>query len=245
MPPPPPAHAPSVAPQQPPAAPSPPVPYLPPAQPQAPAPAVQQPQPPVQPAQPEAQPPAEPKRESRRDKRRARRAARSGGRKIDYLVGIPLGLIVGVGIVTAFVFLGSEGTIDAPRIDNPGQTGPVGATGAPAATGTTGPTAPATPTPPAVPTTLPVVTIIGGLPPDEAGGARIEGEVGEPVRFRVDADADYTIDVVDTRSGSPQTVFERLAPDGDVLSFTFDRAGQYSLFLAGSDINIGTLDITP
>jgi hypothetical protein len=32
------------------------------------------------------------------------------------VLGIVVGLILGVGVCAAFVFLGSEGTIDAPRI---------------------------------------------------------------------------------------------------------------------------------
>lgn len=37
---------------------------------------------------------------------------------IDRTVGILLGLVLGIGIVTAYVFLGSEETIDAPRIQD-------------------------------------------------------------------------------------------------------------------------------
>lgn len=40
------------------------------------------------------------------------------GRLTDRVLGILLGLVLGVGIVTAYVFLGSEDTIDAPRIQN-------------------------------------------------------------------------------------------------------------------------------
>lgn len=40
------------------------------------------------------------------------------GRRLDRVVGILLGLVLGVGIVTAYVFLGSEDTIDAPRIQS-------------------------------------------------------------------------------------------------------------------------------
>lgn len=37
-------------------------------------------------------------------------------RRVDLLVGILVGLVLGVAVVTAFVFLGSEGSIDAPSI---------------------------------------------------------------------------------------------------------------------------------
>ncbi len=37
-------------------------------------------------------------------------------RRIDLAIGIVLGLVLGIAIVSAFVFLGSEGSVDAPRI---------------------------------------------------------------------------------------------------------------------------------
>lgn len=37
-------------------------------------------------------------------------------RRVDLAIGIPVGLIVGIAILVAFLFFGSEGTIDAPRI---------------------------------------------------------------------------------------------------------------------------------
>jgi hypothetical protein len=39
-----------------------------------------------------------------------------GRRRIDLGIGIVLGLVLGIGVVSAFLFLGSEGSIDAPRI---------------------------------------------------------------------------------------------------------------------------------
>jgi hypothetical protein len=43
------------------------------------------------------------------------RAAR-GRRRLDRALGITLGVILGLGVLIVFIFLGSEGTIDAPRI---------------------------------------------------------------------------------------------------------------------------------
>lgn len=45
------------------------------------------------------------------------------GRNLDRVLGVVLGLILGVAIVTAFVFLGSEDTIDAPRIETTAPSG--------------------------------------------------------------------------------------------------------------------------
>lgn len=46
-------------------------------------------------------------------------------RRVDLLIGILVGLVLGVAVVSAFVFLGSEGSIDAPRISgvNTGKPG--------------------------------------------------------------------------------------------------------------------------
>jgi hypothetical protein len=37
-------------------------------------------------------------------------------RHLDLLIGILVGIALGLAVVSAFVFLGSEGSIDAPRI---------------------------------------------------------------------------------------------------------------------------------
>ena len=46
---------------------------------------------------------------------------RRRGRVLDRVIGIVLGLVLGIGIVTAYVFLGSEETIDAPRVQTEGR----------------------------------------------------------------------------------------------------------------------------
>ena len=47
-------------------------------------------------------------------------------RLLDRTLGIVLGLVLGIAVVAGFVFLGSEGTIDAPRISgvNTGKQAP-------------------------------------------------------------------------------------------------------------------------
>ena len=53
----------------------------------------------------------------------ARRAAapepgrRGRGGRIDWVVGIALGFVVGIAVVVVFVFFGSEETIDAPSVN--------------------------------------------------------------------------------------------------------------------------------
>src|SRR4051812_50057941 len=38
-------------------------------------------------------------------------------KRLDRVLGIGLGILIGIGIVIVFVFYGSEGTIDAPRLN--------------------------------------------------------------------------------------------------------------------------------
>jgi hypothetical protein len=46
----------------------------------------------------------------------AEKPAAAARRRVDLAIGIPLGLVLGVAIVAAFIFLGSEGSVDAPRL---------------------------------------------------------------------------------------------------------------------------------
>ena len=39
------------------------------------------------------------------------------GRKLDLALGIVLGIVLGIAIVAVFVFVFSEETVDAPRLD--------------------------------------------------------------------------------------------------------------------------------
>ena len=56
---------------------------------------------------------------------KSRRRRREPSPWSDRIIGILVGIVLGVGIITAFVFLGSEETIDAPALnDEPDQTRP-------------------------------------------------------------------------------------------------------------------------
>mgnify|MGYP005812590727 CR=1 FL=1 len=55
------------------------------------------------------------------------RTARS--RRLDLALGVLLGLLLGIAVISAFVFLGDAGPIDAPRIEgvDTGKQGPAAA----------------------------------------------------------------------------------------------------------------------
>src|ERR1041384_193806 len=66
------------------------------------------------------EPPREPAPERPRRERprvpKPRLGRLRGGPRLDWVIGITLGIVLGLGIITAFLILGSEETIDAPSI---------------------------------------------------------------------------------------------------------------------------------
>ena len=50
-----------------------------------------------------------------------RRRPSRRSRRIDLAIGVALGVGLGIAVIAAFVFLGSEDTIDAPRVSTPRQ----------------------------------------------------------------------------------------------------------------------------
>jgi hypothetical protein len=142
------------------------------------------------------------------------------GRRLDLVLGVLLGALAGVAVVAAFVFLGSEGTVDAPRISGV-DTGKPGAATEPA---------------PAPPRPLPIVRVIGGAPPP-SGPARLHFKRGEEVRFRILSDAPTTIEI-------PGYGIEETVESGQVVSFEAKRVGQFPLLAAGGDIGLASLFVS-
>ena len=151
-------------------------------------------------------------------------------RGVDRAIGIILGILLGVGIVTAFVFLGSEGTIDAPRIDDGSQ-----AAGGKAGRGSER----AGESRPKETQTggkgVPVVRVIGGAPPP-SGPPRLDFKQGGTVRFKIDTDVPIGIEI--PGYGISETI------DSDsTLSFRATRRGQFPVIVAASHISVASLRI--
>jgi hypothetical protein len=142
------------------------------------------------------------------------------------VLGIVAGLVLGVAVVAAFVFLGSEGTIDAPRISGVD-------TGKPAP-------APAKPKPAsraAVSHAVPKVRVIGGAPP-ASGPPQLHFKREHEVRFRVVTDAPIEFEIHGL--GIDETV-----ESDSVISFKAPRAGQFPVVVAASHIEIAGLMVSP
>jgi hypothetical protein len=149
------------------------------------------------------------------------------GRRIDLALGIVVGLALGIAVIVAFVFFGSEGTIDAPRISGV-DTGKPPAAAKPRAAGKSR-SAPKGHSAAAMPT----VRVIGGAPP-ASGPAKLHFKRGERARIRIDTDAPIGIEI-------PGYGIDETIETDSVLSFKAHRAGQFPVILAVSHIGIAEL----
>jgi hypothetical protein len=139
------------------------------------------------------------------------------GRAIERVVGILLGICLGIAVVAAFVFLGSEGTIDAPRI-----------------AGVAEQPRPGLPLPSGSP--IPVVRVIGGAPP-ASGPVHLRATRGERVRFRVVTDVPVGIEI-------PGYGVNEIVDSGQKVSFRAARTGQFPVIVSASHIAIATVEVT-
>ena len=129
-----------------------------------------------------------------------------------------LGIVLGIGVVTAFVFLGSEETIDAPRVSD--GDGPAAS--------------PAPAQPPASP--LPVVRVVNGESPP-AGPVLLRFRRGQQVRFRVLTDSPIVVEIPDY--GISERVGQRRT-----LSFRANRSGRFGVIVAASGTGVAEMRIS-
>jgi hypothetical protein len=138
-------------------------------------------------------------------------------RWLDRTVGVTLGLVLGIGVIVVFVFKGSEGTIDAPRISGVEGAQPGG--GAPTRQ-----------------IRVPLVRVIAGKPP-ASGPARLDFKTGRRARFVVQSDQELGLEVVGY--GVSRTV----SPGRTLVSFKTTRSGQFPIVDSASEIAIANLRV--
>jgi hypothetical protein len=137
------------------------------------------------------------------------------------VIGIVLGLILGIGIVTAFVFMYSEDTVDAPSISRSrADREDAGADRMPAAE------------PP-----VETVKVINGAPPP-AGPAQLQFRPGEVARLRVVSDATVALELVGY--GIARTV---QAGTPELIRFKASQRGNFPLVVAPSRIGIAEIRV--
>ncbi len=139
----------------------------------------------------------------------------------DRVIGIVLGLILGVGIVTAFVFVYSERTVDAPSISGKRGSGAAGGGGE------------GKPAPPPVAT----VRVINGTPPP-SGPAELHYGKDELVRLRVISDGTVGVELMGY--GIDRTIE---AGKPAMISFKASKPGNFPLIVTASHIDVAQITV--
>ena len=145
-------------------------------------------------------------------------------RWLDWVLGIGIGLVIGLGVLVYFVFVHSEGTIDAPKVNESGQT--------------TTPEEPAKPTTKVPPGEVPVVKVIGGAPPTASGPRRLTFHKGERVRFEIETDEPFSFEI--RGLGVEQSI-----PESSIISFEATKVGQFPVIASATLIGVADLRIKP
>jgi hypothetical protein len=151
----------------------------------------------------------------------------------DRILGIVIGIVLGLLIVTAFVFYGSEQTIDAPGVNagaqRHGGQGPK-----------PGPQPKPAPKPkPAQPKVPPVATVdvIGGAPPT-SGPAHLDYKQGQRVRLRVVSDEDTDLQLLGYGISRSVT-----AGKPSLIAFTASKSGNFPLIVTASHIAVAQIRV--
>jgi hypothetical protein len=176
------------------------------------------------------------------------------GRWTDRILGIVLGLAIGLGVLVYFVFVHSEGTIDAPKVNEGGTT--TGQTPAPAPapapeeSKTTTPTKPPAGENEAKPPAneggakppaekpVPVVKVIGGAPPTDSGPKQLSFRKGEKVRFEIETSEPFSFEIrgLDIKQSIEES---------SIISFKAKKAGQFPVIATATLIGVADLQIKP
>lgn len=172
----------------------------------------------------------------------------------DRLLGIAIGILLGLGVLVYFVFVHSEGTIDAPKVTSSGSGQPAGGESLPGEGesnegNATPPAHPGSPEEPAEgepkpsegedagkprKKPVPVVKVIGGAPPIGAGPKQLHFTKGEKVRFEIDTDEPFTFEIKGL--GVTQSIEE-----SSIVSFKATKAGQFPVISTTTLIGVADL----
>lgn len=153
----------------------------------------------------------------------------------DRVVGILVGAVLGLGVLVYFVFVHSEGTIDAPKV-NEGK----------AATTTGGETTtPEEPKPAPEkeepkkpkPKPIPVVKVIGGAPPTGSGPKQLHFTKGEKVRFVIETSEPFSFEIkgLDITQSIEST---------STIAFKATKTGQFPVIATATLIGVADLQIS-
>lgn len=166
----------------------------------------------------------------------------------DRILGVVIGILLGLGVLVYFVFVHSEGTIDAPKVNEGGA-------------GRTAGGEPKQPEPPAEgepggkpsgqgesnggtaesgtrPRPVPVVKVIGGAPPEDAGPKQLHFTKGEKVRFVIETSEPFSFEIKGLG-------IARSIEGASTIAFKANKAGQFPVIASATLIAVADLLIRP
>lgn len=174
----------------------------------------------------------------------------------DRILGIAVGVLLGLGVLVYFVFVHSEGTIDAPKVNSSESAQTTGTAGGESLPGEGEsnegngalPAHPGSPEKPAEgepkpgegeaakpqKKPAPVVKVIGGAPPIGAGPKQLNFTKGEKVRFEIDTNEPFTFEIKGL--GITQSIEK-----SSVISFQATKAGQFPVISTTTLIGVADL----
>jgi len=159
-------------------------------------------------------------------------------RWVDWALGIALGLVIGLGVLVYFVFVHSEGTIDAPKVNEGATTGATTTPTSPSQPQPPGQGTPSQPKPPAKQRQVPVVEVIGGAPPTDAGPKQLTFRKGEKVRFEIETDEPFAFEIRGLN-------IKQSIEESSIISFEATKAGQFPVIASATMIGVADLRIKP
>ena len=176
----------------------------------------------------------------------------------DRLIGIAVGVLLGLGVLVYFVFVHSEGTIDAPSINESQTTTAGGTPNLPAHPGspeepaeapggeTTGKAGTGGATDKAGDETtghkptrpeerpVPIVKVIGGAPPTDTGPKDLHFRKGEKVRFEIETDEPFSFEIKGL--GITESI-----EGSSIISFKATKSGQFPVIATATLIGVADL----
>jgi len=159
-------------------------------------------------------------------------------RWLDWVLGIGLGVVLGLGVLVYFVFVHSEGTIDAPKINESGQSTAPATTPESTPPAGSGSAEEATAPPAKQPKQVPVVQVIGGAPPTDSGPKQLTFRKGEKVRFEIETDEPFSFEIKGLN-------IKQSIEESSIVSFKATQVGQFPVIATATLIGVADLEIKP
>jgi hypothetical protein len=165
----------------------------------------------------------------------------------DRIVGIAVGVALGLGLLVYFVFVHSEGTIDAPSIDEggkPAATLPAypgspeePAQGGPSGGGQNGKQGEGRQGTTETTKAVPVVRVIGGAPPTGSGPKQLHYKKGERASFVIETSEPFSfeikgLDITESIEGTTK------------ISFNATKVGQFPVIATATLIGVADIQIS-